>query len=521
MSSQIILPDKFESAIKILKLHAQSVSEAKLNNLGAASLFENKRDELLTKHNLTLNQVLDFEIEQSKLNDGDSGKVKFENKFSKNILTNPFINTSIGNIKKNNLNKRYNFTKLAETIANHYNCKVIGRERKGEVAVYGFDLERDVVNFMTLALYEVMYANVELDMSKVKSNVGMDAEKVRESVKKDIFGSKTKADKVVFAKWIGDKAFEDSWMEGFRLGIAEVLGTCDSFKLMETEKLMNEFSYTPLTGDSYHDRYYRQMEKLADLKENESYVNDKVMPVIEIGKETGVKVLKMRQSKIDSTPTSTSTIIKNPTLFKKSSSTALTLGNKGLAKKKGLNLTSSNVNSINSMSTNSDIVYILIDNSGSMYGEKIQFAKEGAINYAQSAIEKGYAVGVITFESRVEHIISPTKVIDDRFKNKVREITDKGGTHLTEALSMAKGYFLNRMKKRVVMVITDGMPANEMSAIAIANEMKREGIEIMAIGTDDARKEFLDRLCSNAGLGLLVERGQLLLGIGEMAKNLK
>jgi hypothetical protein len=70
------------------------------------------------------------------------------------------------------------------------------------------------------------------------------------------------------------------------------------------------------------------------------------------------------------------------------------------------------------------------------------------------------------------------------------------------------------------MIITDGMPDSENAALEAAKNAKMAGIEIMAIGTDDANQEFLDKLVSREGLGVLVDNSRLMLSIGEMAANL-
>jgi hypothetical protein len=79
---------------------------------------------------------------------------------------------------------------------------------------------------------------------------------------------------------------------------------------------------------------------------------------------------------------------------------------------------------------------------------------------------------------------------------------------------------LSRKSKRVICIVTDGQAQDSASAIVAANDAKRDGVEIYAVGTDDADIDFLNKLCSREGLGVLVERNQLALGIGEMANSL-
>ncbi|RLI83917.1 hypothetical protein DRP07_02750 [Archaeoglobales archaeon] len=56
-------------------------------------------------------------------------------------------------------------------------------------------------------------------------------------------------------------------------------------------------------------------------------------------------------------------------------------------------------------------VYILLDCSSSMEGEKLIQAKNGALNFVKETQIKGYAVGLIQFDSSATHICEPQQEI--------------------------------------------------------------------------------------------------------------
>lgn len=76
----------------------------------------------------------------------------------------------------------------------------------------------------------------------------------------------------------------------------------------------------------------------------------------------------------------------------------------------------------------------------------------------------------------------------------------------------------NASKERVLCVVTDGMPDDTKGTIAAAKEVKRQGIDVMAIGIDDANHEFLALLVSRRELARKVQRHKLGEKIGKMAK---
>jgi Ca-activated chloride channel family protein len=73
---------------------------------------------------------------------------------------------------------------------------------------------------------------------------------------------------------------------------------------------------------------------------------------------------------------------------------------------------------------------------------------------------------------------------------------------------------------RTLVVVTDGIPDNPPSVLDIAARAKASGVEIIAIGTDDADKDFLDKLASRSDLSVKASREMLAQSIASAAKML-
>ena len=150
-------------------------------------------------------------------------------------------------------------------------------------------------------------------------------------------------------------------------------------------------------------------------------------------------------------------------------------------------------------------VYLLIDNSGSMAGDKLEQAKKGVIDFTKDAFRKEYSVGLISFNTTAKHICEPTYDIA-LLKDRIREMHATGSTNMAEAIKMAHDHLKTANNIRVIVIATDGMPNNASEALKEAAKAKEDKIDIITIGTDDANQELLKRLASRSELGKKVSR---------------
>jgi len=165
-------------------------------------------------------------------------------------------------------------------------------------------------------------------------------------------------------------------------------------------------------------------------------------------------------------------------------------------------------------------VYLVIDCSTSMQGNKLEQAKKGAMSFAKDALVKGYLTGLIQFHTFAKLICEPQKdvVILDRC---LKAITIGDTTHMAKAIRLAHNLLKGIPGTRVIVIVTDGMPngpGDPKSSLDMAEDAKKSGIDIIAIGTDDADQEFLKRLASRKDLGVKVQSKHLEKTISDSAK---
>src|SRR5579862_3059579 len=79
------------------------------------------------------------------------------------------------------------------------------------------------------------------------------------------------------------------------------------------------------------------------------------------------------------------------------------------------------------------LVYLLLDCSGSMEGEKISQAKMGAVSFAKDAFQKGYGVGLITFESTAR-LLAEAQPGSSLLPSHLESLAAEGGTNIAAAI---------------------------------------------------------------------------------------
>lgn len=161
--------------------------------------------------------------------------------------------------------------------------------------------------------------------------------------------------------------------------------------------------------------------------------------------------------------------------------------------------------------------FLLIDCSSSMSGAKIIEATEGALGFAADALKKHYSIGLISFASQAQ-ILCDVEDDLDTITLKANRLTASGSTNMTDAIAMAVAELRNLDGVRAIVIVTDGMPDNQETALEAARHAKEIGIDIIAIGTDDADRAFLQRLASRSDLALKVPRVELQSGVAGAAK---
>lgn len=165
-------------------------------------------------------------------------------------------------------------------------------------------------------------------------------------------------------------------------------------------------------------------------------------------------------------------------------------------------------------------VVVAIDCSGSMLGSnKLAQAKDGASRFAAEAFGKGYAVGLVSFSSDAELRMPCTRDQAD-FNRATQRLAIEGLTNMYRALEVASSELTERRDVRAIVIATDGYPDHETRQATLdrADALKKEGIEIIAVGTVDADHDFLKQLASRDSLAEIVGNKELGAGITRAAK---
>jgi Mg-chelatase subunit ChlD len=150
---------------------------------------------------------------------------------------------------------------------------------------------------------------------------------------------------------------------------------------------------------------------------------------------------------------------------------------------------------------------LLVDTSGSMAGSKIEQATSGAIDFARSAIARRYATALAVFGDRAAMVCDPTADAA-HFESKIAKL--RVGlvgttTNLAAGLVLA-GKFA---ELAAVVIVTDGLSNDNAAALDAADSLKKRGVDIICIGTDDADARFLEALATRSDLATHVSSREL------------
>ena len=165
-------------------------------------------------------------------------------------------------------------------------------------------------------------------------------------------------------------------------------------------------------------------------------------------------------------------------------------------------------------------VYLLLDHSASMvHHDKLGQVKRGGLRFFAEAWQRGYAVGAISFASRVAVVLGASRNFY-RFQRRIVTLEADGHTAMDGAIRRGIWRLRRRRGDRVMVLITDGMPNNREATLHAAAVARAQGITLVAIGTGHADEAFLSALTSRPELAVSVPRGQFESALGAAASTL-
>ncbi len=142
-------------------------------------------------------------------------------------------------------------------------------------------------------------------------------------------------------------------------------------------------------------------------------------------------------------------------------------------------------------------ISLVIDCSGSMYGEKLANAKKAAIQFLDD-IDPSFRVGLVSFQSKATLQMSLT---DDFTKlgRKIKNLSSGGGNSDEEAIALARDQVLEYSpNQKVLVLLADGKPYRRDVVIQEADQAKQQDIQMITIGVgNDVDSDLLKRIASS------------------------
>lgn len=350
---------------------------------------------------------------------------------------------------------------LAYIVAPSQFCRV-GNGNSNEICFYGFDVDRELTVFTFNKFAEIANNLCKIERSKAKKLAG--------STVTDFKTFKT----IIHPEWVGNAAFDVAFHYGFR-------------KELEKAYIENREIGNPVINklnrdvDLYSSAQMRMDRKFQDLiPQNEP----DFIYAVQMGEKCGERVSARLEKAAENG--NSQALVRNNQLTE-----VKTVGK----------------------------VYLAIDDSGSMFGENINRAKKGALDFAYQQTAKGWQIGLLKFGYSATHLIEPQKEVTEKFISELEKMYGSdGSTNMESAIHLAIKSLPKNDLKRQLCIVTDGMPDSQEKTLNAANLAKLDGIEIAAIGIDGCEQEFLDKLVSRKELALLVNNSNFGEGIKRMAK---
>ena len=151
----------------------------------------------------------------------------------------------------------------------------------------------------------------------------------------------------------------------------------------------------------------------------------------------------------------------------------------------------------------------LIDRSGSMYGNRIEMAKQSLIYFLKSLQENGSKFNIISFGSKFYSIFQENKLVNDKNINEALKLVmefdaNMGGTEIKNALKYIKDNLVDKNLLNRVFVMTDGAVWDVNDCLQLAKETSNDpnfDCKFYSLGIGNGCSESLVRGIAKSGDG--------------------
>jgi uncharacterized protein YegL len=138
-------------------------------------------------------------------------------------------------------------------------------------------------------------------------------------------------------------------------------------------------------------------------------------------------------------------------------------------------------------------ILLVIDTSGSMEGQPLEDAKEEVKKVCKDLKDSGYRMGLIQFGAAVS-VVHPLTEDLRKIQKAVEPLYADNGTPMAEGIFLALEQLANVTGNRVAILVSDGLPNDELLALNAAEQLKARGITLYTISIGNAGAEFLRRI---------------------------
>lgn len=151
-------------------------------------------------------------------------------------------------------------------------------------------------------------------------------------------------------------------------------------------------------------------------------------------------------------------------------------------------------------------ICLVMDTSSSMQGSKLTEVKQAAKEFVIARSTSAAHIGVVEFASTASVVIEPTQQTT-RILSALDNLSAGGSTAMHLGLQAAHNALPDSLRSKYVVLFSDGLPDSQSDALAAAEVLRQVGINLLAIGTEDANQRFLAALTGDPSRTIRAEQG--------------